>query len=245
MRKKRRVLPAIVPDYDRRSDFMELNRTNHVSKRRSSSRSIHQWQKVSNEVHAVSKWKNYTSSMRERKGYLTKSKGPGPTYGGSKGFDRQNSACVLDSDVEDIGLERLALYDTGGYMKPLPPVRNGEGIHPVITSSRTLIIYFAELAKASLEVPQELDFEFIEGLLEEGADLNFTDRHGQTIMHEVARIWHVDVAKFILENGGDVNKADDYGRTPLHVAAAVDYPEMVEFLVSSEGHLMCFSSLML
>ena len=98
-----------------------------------------------------------------------------------------------------------------------------------------MIIYFAKLARASLEHEQELDFEFIEGLLGEGADLNFTDRYGQTVLHEVARIWHVDVAKFMLENGGDVNRADDYGRTPLHVAAAVDYSEMVEFLVSNGG----------
>ena len=54
-------------------------------------------------------------------------------------------------------------------------------------------------------------------------------------MHEVARIWHVDVARFVLENGGDVNKTDEFGRTPLHIAASIDYPEMVEFLVTSKG----------
>ena len=143
--------------------------------------------------------------------------------------------CVLDSDVEGLGNERLAMYDTNAYMKPMSGVNQGDQIHPAIAASRALIIYFAKLARASLEREQELDFEFIEGLLGEGADVNFTDRYGQTVLHEVARIWHVDVARFILENGGDVNKRDEFGRTPLHVAAAVDYPEMVEFLVSSKG----------
>ena len=182
---------------------------------------------------AVSRWRDYVRSMRDIRN--KDSSGSKTLYSRAQSLVEQS--CVLDSDVEDLGHDRLAMYDTNVYMKPMPPVNKGEPIHPAIASSRALIIYFAKLARASLEREQELDFEFIEGLLRKGADVNFTDRHGQTVLHEVARIWHVDVARFVLENGGDVNRADDYGRTALHVAAAVDYAEMVEFLISSGGKI--------
>lgn len=52
---------------------------------------------------------------------------------------------------------------------------------------------------------------------------------------QAARVWHVDVAKFLIEHKANVNKADNYGRTALHVAAAVDYPDMVRFLVENGG----------
>ena len=69
--------------------------------------------------------------------------------------------------------------------------------------------------------------------MDNGADINTTDKYGQTVFHEVARAWHVDVAQFLLSLNADVNKCDRYGRTPLHVAAAVNYPEMVKFLIEN------------
>lgn len=244
MARNGKVHPAISVnnDYDYRRDFVELNRMNHVTKSRkraSTTNSVENWQRVSKEVTAVSRWRDYTRSMRSsqlaEKNSSAFNNHRAGIYSRSSSYMEREMTCVLDSDVEDLGNDRLAMYDTNAYMKPMPAVNQGEPTHPSIAASRALIIYFAKLAKESVETEQELDFEFIQGLLEEGADINFTDRHGQTVMHEVARIWHVDVARFVLENGGDVNKNDEFGRTPLHVAAAVDYPEMVEFLISNKG----------
>jgi len=78
---------------------------------------------------------------------------------------------------------------------------------------------------------------FVDSLLQNGADINFPDKHGQTIMHEISRGWHPDVAQFAIQHGADVNKSDGYGRTPLHLAAAVDYDDMVEFLVQNGANL--------
>lgn len=219
-------------DYADRRDVVEMNRMNHVTDSRK--RSLEHWKKVSAAVTA-SRWGDYVRSMRGSQKEKSFNAGLRDMYSRSASRMEREMTCVLDSDVEDLGNERLAMYDTNAYMKPMPAVNQGEPIHPAIAASRALIIYFAKLARASLEREQELDFEFVEGLLKEGADINFTDRYGQTVLHEVARIWHVDVAMFVLENGGDVNKRDDYGRTPLHVASAVDYPEMVEFLLSNKG----------
>ena len=103
-----------------------------------------------------------------------------------------------------------------------------------LASCRSLILYFSKLGKAKDE-NENIDLKFLESMLKGGTDVNFADKHGQTIMHEIARAWHPNVLKFIIEHGGDVNQADYYGRTPLHLASAVDYPEMVEFLVKNGG----------
>ena len=50
---------------------------------------------------------------------------------------------------------------------------------------------------------ETIDLSFLKNLLDNGADVNFPDKHGQTILHEVARGWHQDVMKFVLENGGE------------------------------------------
>ena len=202
--------------------------------------STENWNVIQKEVKTLSRWKHYKKSMRfARSTDSQRSDGPGPKEDCinrqrvGRGFSRQTS--TLDSDVEGLGADERAMLDTQGYVKLLPLVDSGKPIAASISSSRALIVYFAKLAKMSTETEQEIDFHFVEELLIAGADINFTDRHGQSIMHEVARIWHVDVAQFLVENGGDVNKADHFGRTPLHVAAAVDYPEMVEFLVNNKG----------
>ena len=75
----------------------------------------------------------------------------------------------------------------------------------------------------------------MESLIKGGANVNATDRAGQTILHEVSRAWHIDVAKFLLDKKASINKGDMFGRTPLHLASAVGYVEMVEFLVANGG----------
>ena len=46
-----------------------------------------------------------------------------------------------------------------------------------------------------------MDFSFVESLLKNGASVKSSDKHGQTIFHEVARSWHTDVAQFLLTQG--------------------------------------------
>ncbi|XP_078542266.1 uncharacterized protein LOC144827992 [Lissotriton helveticus] len=80
-----------------------------------------------------------------------------------------------------------------------------------------------------------INWKKLNRLLEGGANLNTTDQYGQTILHEVAKNWNPDVAKYLIVRGADVNKADRFGITPLHVAAALNYPEMVDCLLKSGG----------
>ncbi|CAG5133070.1 unnamed protein product, partial [Candidula unifasciata] len=101
-------------------------------------------------------------------------------------------------------------------------------------NNQALIQYFAKLGQSKNE-DEVIDLDYVDTLLASGADINCIDRHGQTVMHEVARAWHVDVAKFLIEHGADVNKGDHFGRTPLHVAAAVDYVEMINMLIENNA----------
>ncbi|XP_063309058.1 transient receptor potential cation channel subfamily A member 1-like [Pelobates fuscus] len=114
------------------------------------------------------------------------------------------------------------------------PYEDGEGsvhlpeevIHE--ESSSTILKYFIHLAK---DEEEQINFHLIDTLIKDGSDVNEGDRFGQTVMHEVAKSWHTDVAQFLIERNADIKKPDKYGITPLHVAAAVDYPEMVIFLL--------------
>ncbi len=96
-----------------------------------------------------------------------------------------------------------------------------------------LLTYFAKLANSPED--ETIDVEFVESLLRGGADINVTDCHGQSIMHEVAREWHVDVAQFCMEKGADIDKPDSFGRTPLHLAASINYTEMIQWLIDHGG----------
>lgn len=101
---------------------------------------------------------------------------------------------------------------------------------PIKVRNHALLHYFAKLASSN-DVTDTMDYDFVESLLKNGASINTTDKHGQTVFHEVARSWHTDVAKFLIDHGADVNQSDKFGRSPLHVASAVDYAEMIEFLI--------------
>ncbi|KAM4688899.1 uncharacterized protein O3C94_006999 [Discoglossus pictus] len=99
---------------------------------------------------------------------------------------------------------------------------------------QTILKYFIYLTKNENE---QISFHTIDRLISEGSDVNEVDRYGQTVMHEVAKSWHTEVAQFLLERQADINKPDHFGVTPLHVAAAVDYPEMVNFLLKHGANI--------
>ncbi|XP_030838679.1 transient receptor potential cation channel subfamily A member 1 isoform X3 [Strongylocentrotus purpuratus] len=99
-----------------------------------------------------------------------------------------------------------------------------------------LIGYFGHLA-TSTDPNISIDLEYLELILSRGADINCTDKYGQTALHEISRTWDPDVAVFMIERGSNVNQADLYGRTPLHVAAAVDFPEMIKVLLENGAYI--------
>ncbi|GFO19273.1 transient receptor potential cation channel subfamily v member 1-like isoform x2 [Plakobranchus ocellatus] len=173
-------------------------------------------------------WKTYASTRRLPRKKLAKSSNDGTEFGNI------NSGLGLDFIHTDY-------TDFNAYNKLKQASTSKEVVSPkgklakkdfdmAAASNRALLQYFAELGQSTKE-DEFINLDFVHTLVASGADINCTDKHGQTVLHEVSRAWHRDVGLFLLEHGADPNKADSYGRTPLHVAAAVDYPEMVNLLI--------------
>ena len=66
-------------------------------------------------------------------------------------------------------------------------------------------------------------------------DVNSVDEHGQTLLHEIARDWNIDIAQFLFQHGIMIDVADNYGRTPLMVAASSNNVEMMTWLINHGG----------
>ncbi|CAB1312564.1 unnamed protein product [Coregonus sp. 'balchen'] len=96
--------------------------------------------------------------------------------------------------------------------------------------NKSLLDHFRDLASSNQDT-DEVDFQYLNDVIVDGADPNSTDRFGQTVLHEISRAWNVDMMHFFLERGADFLRPDSYGVRPLHVAAALDYVEMIHFLL--------------
>jgi len=55
-------------------------------------------------------------------------------------------------------------------------------------------------------------------LIDRGADINFKDKNGKTLLHYTS---NVKLCELLIEHGADVNITDNIGRTPLMVDAEV------------------------
>ncbi|XP_067678848.1 uncharacterized protein [Haliotis asinina] len=168
---------------------------------------------ISNVKQAASKWSNYVARKRIRK--------PN-THGDEDDNEKPKTGGIGLDDIHNEfatpGSETIRSVGKGHKEQMMS-----------IASNRALIQYFAKLGQSSED--EMLNLDFVDHLLRSGADINCCDKYGQTILHEVARHWHCDVARFLLEHGANINQKDKYGRSPLHVAAAVDYPMMVILLI--------------
>uniref|UniRef100_A0A4W5PBD9 Uncharacterized protein n=1 Tax=Hucho hucho TaxID=62062 RepID=A0A4W5PBD9_9TELE len=102
--------------------------------------------------------------------------------------------------------------------------------------NKRLLDHFRDLASSNQDT-DEVDLQYLNDVIADGADPNSTDRYGQTVLHEISRAWNVDVMRFFLDRGADVLRPDSYGVTPLHVAAALDYEEMIHFLLERKADI--------
>ena len=67
--------------------------------------------------------------------------------------------------------------------------------------NRAMLHYIATLADSNSET-DKFNYNFVQSLIDGGAKLNeAVDMYGQTIFHEVARSWNLDVALFLINNG--------------------------------------------
>ncbi|XP_018414959.1 PREDICTED: transient receptor potential channel pyrexia-like [Nanorana parkeri] len=146
---------------------------------------------------------------------------------------------ILKRSKDDTSKQGRSSSETYSGLQAKHEDQNEDSVHlpeevTIKGSNETVLSYFIKLSK---DEDQLIHFETIEQLLSKGSDVNEVDKHGQTVMHEVAKSWQIEVAQFLIEHQADVNKADNYGVTPLHVAAAVDFSDMVTFLLKRGANI--------
>lgn len=80
--------------------------------------------------------------------------------------------------------------------------------------------------------------DFIQWLLERGANINHQDRIGYSVLHFVAQNQMTALAKYFLEKGADPNLQDIHGNTPLWTAVfnSKDTKDIVRLLLQSKAN---------
>jgi len=71
----------------------------------------------------------------------------------------------------------------------------------------------------------------VKRLLDEGADVNTTDKDGNTALKWAIYYRHLDVVKFLLNCGADVNPKNKDGHTALMATAYVGFPEATKLVL--------------
>ncbi len=124
-----------------------------------------------------------------------------------------------------------ALVEHGADMSLKPD----NGLSPLLTAAG-VGRFTAELA-----VPEEDLLAAVKMAVELGADVNETDRGGNTAMHGAAFIRSTKIVQFLFDQGADVNAKNKQGHTPFRIAehdsrSAGYGPKVVERL--PVGHLL-------
>ena len=73
--------------------------------------------------------------------------------------------------------------------------------------------------------------------LEHGADVNWANEEGETVLYDACKNGHVDAARLLLDKGADASRVTKKGTTPLAIAKRQQHYAVVallkEFLAAS------------
>ena len=74
-------------------------------------------------------------------------------------------------------------------------------------------------------------FEVARVLLEQGADANYRDNRGRSVLHFASRHRSDDLARLLLDHGANLNASDTWGETALHGASSEGSISVVTLLL--------------
>ena len=80
-------------------------------------------------------------------------------------------------------------------------------------------------------------FDEVKALLKKGADVNASNKYGDTALMMAVYNGHLEVVKYWAECGVDVNASDKHGRTALMKAAIWGHLDVVKYLVEHGADL--------
>lgn len=100
----------------------------------------------------------------------------GTLFGGEEG--------IQETKPDGIGLDEIHTdFTTEHIVRKIS--RSSMDIGMIIESNRALIQHFSKVGQ-SKEKTERINLEFVDSLLQQGADINATDKTGQTVLHEVS-----------------------------------------------------------
>ena len=99
------------------------------------------------------------------------------------------------------------------------------------------IVWAGELEYALSVAAMEENLDKVKELLQKGADPNFQNCRGNTVLIEAVRTGHAAVAKLLLDHGVKTNLQDKRGMSALMEAAAKGNLELVKILLDKGADL--------
>ncbi len=92
------------------------------------------------------------------------------------------------------------------------------------SNKKTTSIAFVDAANGHNKTPLKRinTLHSLHTLLEQGADVNSTNRYGQTALHNAIEVANIEAVNWLLAQGANPNQADIYQQTPLEKALLPD-----------------------
>ncbi|XP_048462980.1 protein phosphatase 1 regulatory subunit 12A-like isoform X4 [Rhincodon typus] len=107
--------------------------------------------------------------------------------------------------------------------------------------TKQLRVKFAEGA-VFLAACSSGDQEEVEKLLQQGADINYTNVDGLTALHQACIDENLDMVTFLVEHGANINQPDNEGWTALHAAASCGFMEITQYLIKQRANVAAVNS---
>jgi len=92
-----------------------------------------------------------------------------------------------------------------------------------------------KLNKSLIEAVKKGDLTKVQKLVQEGADVNFKTRSGDTALHVAASKGHLEIFDFLLKNGADPTILNKKKKTPIDVACEKRRTKILEYIKSQLG----------
>ena len=91
----------------------------------------------------------------------------------------------------------------------------------------------AEMLFKEIEKRDKANLNLVNDLITLGANLDWQNEDGETMLHKCARWNSPEIARMLLDAGADVNVQDDDGWTALHVCAFNNSIEIARMLIDA------------
>jgi len=146
----------------------------------------------------------------------------------------QGIECDDESVSSDVRLGRALLYRTEACLKAC--IENNFDIALQFLDDG-IDVNGKDLASEMTPLHLSIDAgqnDFVERLLQQGADVNVPDKHGNTPLHYAAQNCNFDMLSMLQSHNAEI-LGNEYGFTPLHQACSSNHEDVAKFLISSMG----------